>query len=60
MGKKAFYLEMLKKYIDNQGQAPAQIRQSLDLEDYETAERMAHTAKGGQREHWRFAGASIG
>jgi len=46
MGKKAFYLEMLKKYIDNQGQAPAQIRQSLDLEDYETAERMAHTAKG--------------
>ena len=46
MGKKAFYVEMLRKYIDNQGQAPAQIRQSLDADDYATAERQAHTAKG--------------
>ena len=46
MGKKAFYLDMLGKYIDNQGQAPAQIRQSLDGGDYGTAERLAHTAKG--------------
>jgi two-component system sensor histidine kinase/response regulator len=46
MGKKAFYVEMLKKYIDNQGRAPAQIRQSLDADDYATAERQAHTAKG--------------
>ena len=46
MGKKTFYVEMLKKYIDNQGQAPAQIRQSLDAADYATAERQAHTAKG--------------
>ena len=46
MGKKTFYIEMLKKYIDNQGQAPAQIRQSLDADDYGTAERQAHTAKG--------------
>ena len=46
MGKKAFYVDMLKKYIDNQGQAPAQIRQSLDADDYGTAERQAHTAKG--------------
>jgi two-component system sensor histidine kinase/response regulator len=46
MGKKAFYLDMLKKYIDNQGQAPVQIRQSLDADDYGTAERQAHTAKG--------------
>jgi two-component system sensor histidine kinase/response regulator len=46
MGKKAFYLGMLKKYIDNQGQAPAQIRQSLDAGDDATAERQAHTAKG--------------
>jgi two-component system sensor histidine kinase/response regulator len=46
MGKQAFYLDMLRKYIDNQGQAPAQIRQSLDAEDYGTAERLAHTAKG--------------
>jgi two-component system sensor histidine kinase/response regulator len=46
MGKKAFYLEMLKKYIDNQGEAPVQIRQSLDAGDFATAERLAHTAKG--------------
>ena len=46
MGKKTFYVEMLKKYIDNQGRAPAQIRQSLDADDYATAERLAHTAKG--------------
>ena len=46
MGKKIFYVEMLRKYIDNQGQAPAQIRQSLDADDYGTAERQAHTAKG--------------
>jgi two-component system sensor histidine kinase/response regulator len=46
MGKKTFYVEMLRKYIDNQGQAPAQIRQSLDAGDDATAERQAHTAKG--------------
>ncbi len=46
MGKKAFYVDMLRKYIDNQRQAPAQIRQSLDADDYATAERQAHTAKG--------------
>jgi two-component system sensor histidine kinase/response regulator len=46
MGKKRFYVDMLKKYIGNQGQAPAQIRQSLDSDDYATAERQAHTAKG--------------
>jgi len=46
MGKKAFYLDMLRKYIENQGQASVQIRQSLDGNDYGTAERLAHTAKG--------------
>lgn len=46
MGKKAFYIDMLRKYIDNQGQAPARIRRSLDADDYGTAERLAHTAKG--------------
>jgi PAS domain S-box-containing protein len=46
MGKKTFYVEMLRKYIENQGQAPVQIRQSLDADDYGTAERQAHTAKG--------------
>jgi two-component system sensor histidine kinase/response regulator len=46
MGKQAFYRDMLRKYIDNQGEAPAQIHQSLDAEDFATAERLAHTAKG--------------
>jgi two-component system, sensor histidine kinase and response regulator len=46
MGKKSFYLDMLRKYIENQGQAPEQIRRSLDAGDYGTAERQAHTAKG--------------
>ncbi|MEE9913918.1 MAG: response regulator [Deltaproteobacteria bacterium] len=46
VGKKDFYLAMLKKYIDNQSEAPQQIRQSLDAGDYATAERLAHTAKG--------------
>ncbi len=46
MGKKAFYLEMLKKYLENQGDVPLRIRESLDAGDYGTAERLAHTAKG--------------
>jgi PAS domain S-box-containing protein len=46
MGKKTFYLDMLKKYVENQGDAPAQIRTSLESGDYATAERLAHTAKG--------------
>ena len=46
MGKKAFYLDMLRMYIENQGEAPARIRQSLTGGDYETAQRLAHTAKG--------------
>ncbi len=46
VGKKDFYLTMLRKYIDNQSEAPAQIRQSLEAGDYATAERLAHTAKG--------------
>ncbi len=46
MGKKALYLDMLRMYIVNQGQVPAQIRQSLDAGDWETAQRLAHTAKG--------------
>jgi two-component system sensor histidine kinase/response regulator len=46
MGKKSFYLEMLQVYLEDQGEAPAQIRRSLDAGDYATAERVAHTAKG--------------
>ncbi len=46
MGKKAFYLDMLKKYVENQADVPSQVRLSLEDEDYPTAERLAHTAKG--------------
>ncbi len=46
LGKKGFYLEMLRTYVENQGEAPAQIRRSLDGGDYGTAERLAHTTKG--------------
>jgi signal transduction histidine kinase/ABC-type amino acid transport substrate-binding protein/HPt (histidine-containing phosphotransfer) domain-containing protein/DNA-binding NarL/FixJ family response regulator len=46
MGKKAFYLDMLKKYADNQGGIPDQIKETLDANDRGTAERLAHTIKG--------------
>ncbi|MDX9820452.1 MAG: transporter substrate-binding domain-containing protein [Syntrophales bacterium] len=46
MGKESFYRDMLRKYVENQGAAPAQIRQSLDADDFPTAQRLAHTAKG--------------
>jgi PAS domain S-box-containing protein len=46
LGKKDFYLKVLGMFLTNQGDAPAQIRQSLDTGDYGTAERLAHTAKG--------------
>jgi len=46
MGKRASYLEMLRRFISNQADAPAQIRQQLMAGDRATAERLAHTAKG--------------
>jgi two-component system sensor histidine kinase/response regulator len=44
--KRALYLDILRMYADNQGPIPEQIRQSLAAGDYETAKRLAHTAKG--------------
>ncbi len=46
MGKKDFYIKILRMFITNQGDAPVQIRRSLDAGDNATAERMAHSAKG--------------
>jgi two-component system sensor histidine kinase/response regulator len=46
LGKKDFYLNILQMFVTNQGEAPAKIRQSLDEGDNQTAERLAHTAKG--------------
>ena len=46
MGKKAFYLDMLRKYAEKQIEIPDQIRQTLAANDPGTAERLAHTIKG--------------
>jgi two-component system, sensor histidine kinase and response regulator len=46
INKKKLYFSLLRKYIDDQGQTPAKIRQSLGAGDEGAAERLAHTAKG--------------
>jgi PAS domain S-box-containing protein len=46
MGKKKLYMSLLRKFIEDQGHTLARIRQSLAGNDYGTAERLAHTAKG--------------
>jgi two-component system, sensor histidine kinase and response regulator len=45
IGKKTLYLGLLRKYVENQGLAPVQIKASLDKQDFITAERLAHSAK---------------
>ncbi len=44
--KKALYLKILSKYVVNQENTSNELRTALDLADYETAERIAHSAKG--------------
>jgi two-component system sensor histidine kinase/response regulator len=46
LGKKPLYLSMLRKYISNQKNTPAELRAALDSGDMATAERIAHSAKG--------------
>jgi len=46
MGKRAFYVEMLRRFVEGQGTAAAAIQESLGAGDLATAERLAHTAKG--------------
>ena len=46
VGKKPLYLSMLRKYVTNQKNTPAEIRAALDADDPATAERIAHSAKG--------------
>ena len=46
LGKLPRYIKMLHSYVASQEHAPASIREALDVRDYETAERLAHTAKG--------------
>ncbi len=53
LGNQAFYLKMLSAYIDNQEQTPTALRLALDTQDYLSAERLAHSAKGGKWQYWR-------
>ena len=46
LGKIPLYLSMLRKYISNQQNTPAELRAALDANDSATAERIAHSAKG--------------
>lgn len=46
MGKKSLYLAMLRRFADGQNGCAAGIRAALDADDWATAERLAHTAKG--------------
>ncbi|MCJ0763493.1 response regulator [Variovorax terrae] len=46
MGKKPLYLSMLRRYVAGQPGVPDDIRQALAADDWGTAERLAHTAKG--------------
>ncbi|MEO6172939.1 MAG: response regulator, partial [Arenimonas sp.] len=46
LGKTPLYLRMLRRFIDGQGDAIAAIHSALDNGDLETAERLAHTARG--------------
>ncbi|MDG4582824.1 MAG: ATP-binding protein [Candidatus Competibacter sp.] len=45
-GKSRLYRELLGKYLDSQGDAPARIHAALAAGDRETAERLAHTLGG--------------
>lgn len=46
LGKKDFYLSILKKYTVNQKNTITEIKKALESEDYNTAERLTHTLKG--------------
>ena len=46
LGKTALYLAMLRKFVAGQRKSADDIAGALDLEDWATAERLAHTTKG--------------
>jgi HPt (histidine-containing phosphotransfer) domain-containing protein len=46
MGKKPLYFNMLRKYVTNQANTSIELRAALAENDYVTAERLAHSAKG--------------
>ncbi|MBK6998711.1 MAG: PAS domain S-box protein [Rhodoferax sp.] len=46
LGKKRFYLSMLRNFATGQKNTPAEIRKALAGNDQDIAERLAHTLKG--------------
>jgi two-component system sensor histidine kinase/response regulator len=46
LGKKQLYISMLRKFVASQSGVPAQIETALDVDDWNTAQRLAHTLKG--------------
>ena len=46
MGKKALYWSILEKFVRGQKNAASEITAALDAEDWQNAERLAHTLKG--------------
>jgi two-component system, sensor histidine kinase and response regulator len=45
-GNQKLYLNLLRKFVDQQGQAPAQIAEALARNEESVAERVAHTVRG--------------
>ena len=45
-GNRKLYLKLLRQFVDQQGTAPAHIKEALAHNDTSTAERLAHTVKG--------------
>jgi len=47
LGKAPLYLSMLRKFVAGQRHTADEITAALDADDWPTAERLAHTTKGG-------------
>jgi HPt (histidine-containing phosphotransfer) domain-containing protein len=45
-GNRKLYLKLLRQFVEQQGAAPAHIKEALASNDTSTAERLAHTVKG--------------
>jgi PAS domain S-box-containing protein len=46
LGKRPLYLSMLRKFVDGQRHATDDVLESLEADDWATAERIAHTLRG--------------
>ncbi len=46
LGREALYMSLLRKFSDGQRDLPARLTNALAMDDWRTAERLAHTLKG--------------